>query len=201
MTLSCLPSLGLICFLGLGHSPAMPANAQTSSAAISSPTATDLRLSLAGRWSGSLGYRDYQSNRLIEIPVTTTIEAIADGMTIIRRSLYDDGPNKPVWITIISLDDAAAGSSTSAAFRAGRAVEPVVETLSVLAAHDPTHWTITYRSVGTDGDVPADIRVTEIRDGDTLTATKDVRPIGADDEAWAFRNQTLLTRVRGTTPS
>jgi hypothetical protein len=58
-----------------------------------------------------------------------------------------------------------------------------------------THWTIVYRTVGIDGDAPADIRVTETLDGLTLTSVKDVRPVGADDAAWAFRNQTRLTRV------
>ncbi len=198
MAFGYLPALGLIYLFGLGDGSNLPLIQSPSSAAVSSPTATDLRLLLVGVWSGSLSYRDYQSNRLIELPVSTTIEAIGDGMTIIRRSVYEDGPDKPVWITTISLDDTADGSSTSAAFRAGRAVEPVVEWLNVLAA-DATHWTIVYRSVGPDGNGPADIRVTESLEGDTLTATREVRPVGAGNEAWAFRNQTVLTRVRGTT--
>jgi hypothetical protein len=90
------------------------------------PSATDLRAGLAGAWSGALGYRDYQSNQLFEIPVTTTIEQVPDGLTQIRRSLFDDGPDKPVWITTVSLDDRAAGTVTSAAYRAGRAVELVL---------------------------------------------------------------------------
>lgn len=158
------------------------------------PSATDLRAGLAGSWSGALGYRDYQSNRLFEIPVTTTIEQVPDGLTQIRRSLFDDGPDKPVWITTVSLDDRAAGTVTSAAYRAGRAVELSVETVTVTAYVDPTHWSIVYGRTGQDGDSMAEIRVTATRDGNDLLEIKEVRPAGSS-EAWAYRNQTRLSRA------
>ena len=167
-----------------------PAFAQTP------PSPTDLRAGLAGDWTGALGYRDYQSDRLFEIPVRTTIEALPDGATIVRRSLFDDGPANPVWITTVSLDDPEAGASTSASFRRGRAPELSTETMRVEAWRDPEHWTIVYSQTGEDDDAPADIRVTETRAGDDLTAVKDVRPVGAGEDAWRFRNQTRLTRVR-----
>ncbi len=157
------------------------------------PTAVELRLGLAGRWSGALGYRDYQSDRLFEIPVETTIETPGDGATLIRRSLFNDGPDKPVWITTISLDDAE--TSTSASFRAARTPEMSTETVEVAAFVDATHWTLVYRQTGEDDDAPADIRITETRDGDTLVEIKEVRPVGAADDAWRFRNQTRLSRI------
>lgn len=159
------------------------------------PTATALRLGLAGQWSGALGYRDYQTNRLFEIPVTTTLTTPGDGVTLVRQSLFDDGPDKPVWITTVSLDDPAAGTSTAARFRAGNAPELSTDTVRVTAFTDATHWTVTYSRTGEDDDQPADIRVTETRDGDTLLEVKEVRPAGADDGAWRFRNQTRLTRT------
>ena len=197
MIFRALPLLALLAVLGTGHAHASPAPAPNArvEAQADTPSPTDLRLSLVGRWSGALGYRDYQSDRMFEIPVTTTIEALPDGLTLIRRSLFDDGPDKPVWITTVSLDDRTAATATSAAFRAGRPVEPLVETMSVRDVRDATHWTIVYRTIGIDGDAPADIRVTETLDGLTLISVKDVRPVGADDAAWAFRNQTRLTRV------
>lgn len=159
------------------------------------PTAVELRLGLIGRWSGALGYRDYQSDQLFEIPVVTTIETPGDGATLIRRALFNDGPNNPVWITTVSLDDTAAATSTSASFRAGRTPELSVEAVEVSAYADATHWTLIYRQIGEDGDAPAEIRITETRDGDALVEIKDVRPVGAADDAWRFRNQTRLTRV------
>lgn len=117
-----------------------------------------------------------------------------DGLTQIRRSLFDDGPDKPVWITTVSLDDRAAGTVTSAAYRAGRAVELSVETVTVTAYVDPTHWSIVYGRTGQDGDSMADIRVTATRDGNDLLEIKEVRPAGSS-EAWAYRNQTRLSRT------
>ena len=166
-----------------------PATAQ------SQPTATDLRLGLVGQWSGALGYRDYQTDQLFEIPVTTTIATPGDGATQVRQSLFDDGPDKPVWITTVSLDDRATGTSTSASFRAGTTPELSTGTVRVAAFTDATRWTLIYSETGEDDDQPADIRVTETRDGDTLLEVKEVRPIGADDTAWRFRNQTRLTRT------
>ncbi|WP_269515618.1 hypothetical protein [Brevundimonas subvibrioides] len=159
------------------------------------PTATDLRLGLAGQWSGALGYRDYQTDQLFEIPVTTTITTPGDGATQVRQSLFDDGPDKPVWITTVSLDDRAAGTSTSASFRAGTPPELSTGTVRVAAFTDATRWTLIYSETGEDDDQPADIRVTETRDGDSLLEVKEVRPVGADDTAWRFRNQTRLTRT------
>ena len=159
------------------------------------PSATELRLGLAGHWTGALGYRDYQSDELFELPVATTITTPGDGATLIRQSLFDDGPGKPVWITTISLDDPAAGTSTSTSFRAGEQPELSTETVRVSAFADPTHWTLVYAETGEDDDAPADIRVTETRDGDALLSIKEVRPVGASTAAWRFRNQTRLTRV------
>ncbi|WP_428151904.1 hypothetical protein [Brevundimonas sp.] len=159
------------------------------------PSATELRLGLAGRWTGALGYRDYQTDELQELPVATTITTPGDGATLIRQSLFDDGPSKPVWITTISLDDPAAGTSTSTSFRAGGMPELSTETVRVSAFADPTHWTLIYVETGEDDDAPADIRVTETRDGDALLSIKEVRPVGASDDAWRLRNQTRLTRL------
>lgn len=169
----------------------LPAGAEAQTA----PSATELRLGLSGQWSGALGYRDYQTDRLFEIPVVTAIETPGDGATLIRRSLFDDGPGKPVWITTVSLDDPVAGTSTSASFRSGRPPELSTETVEVDAFTDAAHWTLIYRQTAEDGDAPADIRITGTRDGDTLLEVKEVRPVGTDDTAWRFRNQTRLTRI------
>jgi len=159
------------------------------------PSAVVLRQGLTGIWEGALGYRDYQTDRLFELPVRTTIEAVGDGVTLIQTSRFDDGPGKVVWITTTSLDDPVAGTTTSASFRAGNAVEPATETLRVQTYVDADHWTIIYSGTGSDDDAPADIRIIETRDGPGLLSIKEVRPVGGDDTAWRFRNQTRLTRI------
>jgi len=168
---------------------ALPVHAQEAR-----PAAAALRADLAGAWTGALGYRDYQTNKLTELAVETRIDSVADGLTQIRTSRFDEGPGrKPVWITSVSLDDPKAGTVTTAGFRAGRKVEPETETVEVAKYASPTSWTLIYRQTGEDDDKPADIRVTETRTGNALLEVKEVSPVGAD--TWAFRNQTRLTRV------
>lgn len=187
-----LAACGLTLLLGPVAVAAPRDGVQAETAA---PSAAELRRGLAGRWAGALGYRDYQTDELFELPVTTTIVQVADGVTQVRTSLFDDGPGNPVWITSVSLHDERAGTVASASYRAGRAVEPVTERLSVADWRDDRRWTLMYDSVGEDNDEPAEIRVTETRDGDSLMSVKTVRPVGADDSAWRFRNQTRLTQA------
>ncbi|KQY84729.1 hypothetical protein [Brevundimonas sp. Root1423] len=191
------PILALACGLALALTPIVASAADQGSDAqpTVSPSPGALHRGLAGRWAGALGYRDYQTDRLFEIPVATTIVQVPDGVTQIRTSLFDDGPGKPVWITSVNLHDEAAGSVSSASYRAGRPVELTVERVRVSEWRDDAHWTITWDSVAEDDNQPAEIRVTETRDGDSLLSVKTVRPLGADDAAWRFRNQTRLTRV------
>jgi hypothetical protein len=186
----------LACSLALAlASTTVVAGASPVAAQTGAPTPVELQRSLTGRWNGALGYRDYQTNELFEIPVSTTIVQVPDGVTQVRTSLFDDGPANPVWITSVSLHDAAAGTVTSASYRAGRPVSAVTETGRVLDWRDAGHWSLAYDSVAEDDEQPAEIRVTETRDGDSLLSVKMVRPVGADDSAWRFRNQTRLTRI------
>ena len=180
-----IASIALLAAAPLGAQPA----------AAEPPTAAALRAGLAGRWTGHLGYRDYQSDKMFELPVATTISAVPDAVTLIRTSKFDEGRGRaPVWITTVTIDDAKAGTVESATFRAGRPAELQRESVSVAAYRGPTRWTIVYSQTATDDDKPAEIRVTETRDGADLVAVKEVRPAGSS-APWQFRNQTRLTRI------
>lgn len=158
------------------------------------PAPAALEAGLAGRWQGTLGYRDYQSDKLQEIPVQTRIEALADARTIIRVATFDDGPRVGnVFITTASLHDSDAGTVTSAILRRGRPVETIIEQVRTAAYADPAHWTMIAEADGRDNNAPARLRTTTVRDGDTVIATKDVQPAGQGP--WLFRNRTRLTRV------
>ncbi|GGE17902.1 hypothetical protein GCM10011529_25520 [Polymorphobacter glacialis] len=158
------------------------------------PDAAALHAGLAGRWTGSLGYRDYQTDKMSEIAVKTEIRALPDGVTVLRISEFDDGPRVgAVFITTASLHDSKAGTVSSATLRKGNSVEIETETLAVTAYVDAAHWTIVAEADGSDDDKPARLRVTEVRDGLLLTATKDVQPKGT--ATWAFRNRTLLRKA------
>jgi hypothetical protein len=159
------------------------------------PAPSELEAGLAGQWTGTLGYRDYQSDQLFELPVRTEIRALADGVSVIRYSAFDDGPKTgTVWITTASLFNPATGSVQSVALRKGKPLDLSNERVTVTAYTDRTHWTLTFEEDGSDDDKPAKLRVTETRTGDTLLAVKEVRPLSGGDGKWQFRNQTKLVR-------
>ena len=170
----------LVSFTGVSH-------------AADAPSPEALERGLAGRWTGALEYRDYQSNRSFKLPLNTSLSTGPDGATMTRLSSFDDGPKTGVvTITTVSLFD-ANGVLTSAMFRKGRAVEMWSEAARVSAYEDATHWTLVYQRRGQDDDKAADIRITQTRRGAELTALKEVKPVDAPDSAYVFRNQTVLT--------
>lgn len=123
--------------------------------AMPAPSVADLRQGLAGEWSGALGYRDYQSDRLIELPVAVSITAVADGETQVRTSRFDEGRGRaPVWTTTVSRA-VADGRVESAFFRAGRPVDVQAEQATLARYDGPTRWSIVYAQTGTDDDRPA----------------------------------------------
>ena len=159
------------------------------------PTADELERTLSGSWVGALEYRDYQSGKKIELPMTARIEVGADGATVTRVSAFDDGPKTGmVYITTVSLFDVKANRTTYAVFRKGRAVETVADDVVVRDFKDPQNWTIVYTRKGTDGGSPAEIRVVQSRAGSELTELKEVKPLSAPDSSYAFRNQIQLRR-------
>ena len=168
--------------------------------AVSQPTSVDVaaaRASLAGKWEGSLEYLDYGANKWFGIPVKTLIEDQGDGVTMIRKSDFDDGPKVGnVRITSVELYDPAAATFTTGTFRKGRNVE--VNSYKVRmegVAKDATHWMMVEESQGKDDSRPATLRVTTTRDGDKIEAVKQVDFQDDDKVEWITRNRTKMTRV------
>lgn len=167
----------------------------TASAADAPPKPVALEAGLAGRWTGVLQYRDYQSHGLVSLPVKTELRALPDAATVLDISAFDDGPKTgTVTITSIRLFDPKSDTVRSAGFRRGDTPEIETETTSVAHYIDPLHWTLVYAHTGTDDDKPADIRTTETRDGAVLTAIEEYRPVADHVGGWKFRNQTRLTQ-------
>ena len=172
-------------------SAAACAHAQTPAA-----TAQGLLAGLAGEWRGALGYRDYQSNELFELPVETSIALAADGRTLIRSSRFDEGDAPDVFIVSMSSTDDTTGLYETAGFRAGRAMDVTRAQVDLREQRDATHWTIVFRERGMDDDRAADIRITLTRDGDETLSIKEVDYLDDAAVVWEFRNQTRLTRLR-----
>jgi hypothetical protein len=161
------------------------------------PSPAVIQASLVGNWSGALGYRDYQSNKLFELTMKTEVRAVPDGLTFVRTSSFDDGPKVGlVWITSSSLYDPARSTVTTSTMRKGRIVETDTDKVTVISYRDPAHWSLRYEREGTDDEKPAKLRTTETRDGDALLTIKEVMPADAVAKGWQFRNQVRLVRTQ-----
>ncbi len=161
----------------------------------SAKTAAELERGLVGQWVGALEYRDYRTNEKQELPMTNAISALPDGVTVTRVSTFDDGPvTGLVYITTVKLFDAKTLGSSNAVFRKGRALDTWTDNTQVTRFLSDTNWTVVYQHDGTDNNKPATVRTTQTRDGDTLSALKEGKPLGAADSEFAFRNSVRLKR-------
>jgi hypothetical protein len=178
----------------LAAAAAAPAFAQPASVDIAAA-----RAAMTGTWSGKLEYLDYGANKWFGIPVKTQIEDQGDGVTMIRKSDFDDGPKVGnVRITSVELLDPAAGTVATGTFRKGRSVE--IFTYAVRfdgAPADVTHWTMVEEALGKDDDRPAILRLTTTRDGDSIETVKQIDFQDDDKAEWITRNRTRLSRIAG----
>ncbi len=91
------PSVG---DLRSGNDPVLTAAiaAQQPAASAKSTTAPLALLSrLTGDWTGTLEYRDYQSNGRVNLPTLMRGDLVSDGQSVNLRFTYDDGPGKIVY--------------------------------------------------------------------------------------------------------
>jgi hypothetical protein len=156
-----------------------------------------LRLGLAGGWEGKLEYRDYQSNRWFPLPVKVRVEDGGDGVTLLRKADFDDGPARGnVRIITASMLGPDGATEYNGTFRAGRAADLATSRLTLSApAADATHWVMVAVREDRDDDRPARIRETSTRNGDTLVTLKEVDFTDDAAETWLVRNRTTLRRV------
>ncbi len=159
------------------------------------PSPLMLEAGLVGTWTGVLSYRDFQSDRRFDLPVVTRIQAVPDGLSFIRISEFDDGPQTGrVFITTVSLFDADGRRASQASFRKGRSVETWVEQGEVLEWKDSENWTLRWHHDGLDNGQAATLRNTQRRQGALLETTRDVKSRGSPDSDYRQRNQSRLTR-------
>lgn len=170
----------------------------TSAAALPAPIdIAAARASLAGQWEGQLEYLDYGANQWFGIPVKMLVEDQGDGVTMIRKSDFDDGPTVGnVRITSVELFDPAAGTLTTGTFRKGRSVEVTSFAARIEGTPvDATHWTMVEEALGKDDSRPATLRLTTTRDGDNIETVKQIDFQDDHKAEWITRNRTRLTRV------
>ncbi len=155
------------------------------------------RASLVGRWEGSLEYLDYGANEWFGIPVKTLVEDQGDGVTLIRKSVFDDGPTVGnVRITSVELFNTTKNSLTVGSFRKGRESELMSYSVRFEGIpKDSTHWTMIEETDAKDDDRPARLRLTTVRDGWNLQTIKQVDFLDDKKDEWLSRNRTTLRVV------
>ena len=165
------------------------------------PTPAKLESGLSGQWTGTLTYRDYQSDKMVDLPMRADYRALDDGATVINIATFDDGPKAGnVIITTVELFNLKTGTVDNVAFRRGRPQDKETDKTSVAAYTDDQHWTLQFDHDGMDGKLKAHIRSIETRDGDTLTIEEDVVPLVGPKKDWKMRNITKLTRAVAKAP-
>jgi hypothetical protein len=182
--------LVMLIAIGLSFGPARAAPGTVDLAAA--------RALLVGKWTGQLEYLDYSANKWFGIPLMTTIEDQGDGATTIRKSDFDDGPKVGmVRITTVELFDPAKGTVATGTFRKGRTADITIYAARLEgAAKDATHWTMIEETKSEDDDRPAMLRLTTVRNGDTVQTLKQVDFLDDAKTEWVTRNRVTLTRTR-----
>ena len=173
--------------------------ALTASPVLAAPTLApaDLLAATAGRWTGELQYRDYETNQWQGLPVKVVIVSQPDGVTTVRTAAFDDGPRTgTVWITTLVQVDPKAGRVVYANARKGRTLDSGSAALVLAApAKDARHWVLIETELRQDGGGMAQVRETTTRDGDRMITLKEVNPVDDGKDEWLPRNRTVLTQV------
>ena len=144
---------------------------------------------LGGDWQGQLEYRDYRSDKRVQLPTVLHIRSISDG-TLDFDYLFDDGPGKIVEDTSTIRIDAAANtwSISSPGEKAN------VSSIAGLTELTQTgRGTLVLTGAGRDNNLPARVRTTITLTADTLTITRETAASGAD---FFFRHRYTFTRTR-----
>ncbi|MEM6747144.1 MAG: hypothetical protein AAF608_06965 [Pseudomonadota bacterium] len=143
---------------------------------------------MEGNWSGALQYRDYQSDKLVEIPVS--VENELHGSLVISKLAFTD-PGQIVHRVSVLSYDGDTGSVFEAYIRDGGA-ERFESSYTIEEAGDG--WVITSTREGRDGDSPALVRDVTTFSGNQLVTERTVDPVDDNQDGFLFRNRIVLTR-------
>lgn len=175
----------------------LPTAAQAQDVVVSPVAAAqpiDLLNTLVGEWDGQLEYLDYSAKEWFGIPARTTVRAGGDGVTFIRTTDFDDGPQTGiVRITTVSMLGVDGATEYTTGFRKGRVPELTVANLRVESYTDAVHWVLVSDGKAMDAGRSATVRLTTTRDGDKVVTLKQVDYDDDDKSEWLDRNRTTLS--------
>lgn len=145
---------------------------------------------LAGRWTGTLEYRDYQDpTRRVSLPVILEVARDADGLEL--RYTYDDGPGK----TVRSTERMVLDVTVSTLRWGGPPPDSLAHWTVIVLGDAPGPGTIRFVASrdGLDDGRPARLRETFTIGRTDLHVLKEVREPGT---MFTVRHQYRLKRAR-----
>jgi hypothetical protein len=165
--------------------------AQTTAIAVAQQTASELRHSMSGDWTGVLEYRDYSepatSTKRVKLPTWLAVTDAADRLTF--NYTYDDGPNKVVSEKLIITFDVAS-SNLEITNDHGHTELYKVDGYTRLR---DGRGDLTLLGPTTDNNRPAESRITIGVRRNLITWVEEVRP--TSDIPFAFRHSYVFTRA------
>jgi hypothetical protein len=140
------------------------------------PTAAEFHAALAGRWQGTLEYKDYQRpDRRVTLPTIIEATPLTSG-GVALHIIYDDGPGKTV------VDDdrfVLANDRATLAWSGVQAAEQAVYAVRSFTRNAASSaFTLVAERDGMDDDAPATLRETIVLSATSIEILKEVRPRG-----------------------
>lgn len=184
----CLTALG-VAAQGPRSAEAKPAHSETK--------VTEALLALDGAWSGTLGFRDDQTDAWIKLGVDVDVAADREAGFVAVHTALDQGDNAER-SSSVRLFDAIADVLVDVELGARDA--PIAlqrRTFVSQGIEGPGRWTLVLKRDGLEDGRPAAIRETLERDGDRYVERKEVRY--DEGGAWTLRSELSLARTPAPT--
>lgn len=164
----------LACFGGAGQ------------ASPSSSSRDQIYSALIGEWTGTLEYRDFQTNERVVLPTWLEIEHSQDGASLRFSYMYDDGPSKTVTeVSTITIDPAEAQFSITSDR------DHSSDSYQIVKRSGEKRVQLLLTGKGKENGKAADVRITIKVDRNLYQFTKETRIAG---QGFAFRDGYTFTR-------
>jgi len=173
----------LLCILWQSPAAALPPDAWRDAAVL--PDLADLLApappallgqALAGRWQGTLHYRDYGNDKGVTLPTSLVVDGPSNALRL--AFIYDDGPGK----TVRSTEQWALGAD-GATLQMGK--DDVPMRVSVYRSKDNADVALVALGTGVENGVPVELRSVILRRGQALSFSKASR---LPQQAWLLRH-------------
>lgn len=165
------------------------------------PSLQEAMNSLNGNWAGVLTYKDYKSGASVDLEFKRETNLLDDGSTFFRSDIYQDGPNKIVFIYSLFSFNKENDAIQTSTFRKGKKGTQSLDKITVFekdpysAIFDSRHWQLIFLDNGEDDDRPANIKNVWTMNGDEFTTKKEVQFLDDKQSLWITRNSSKLNRV------